>query len=131
MPLDNPPSGFGLVGEYQVSGLPWITSSVLAAGEMKEYRFDYVSKWILVKNLTGGSTVNVGVTPNGVQKTGNYFTLLGGESAQLDWRCARLYVSASLGTPGVSVIAGLTGISTRHSGLVSALTSSNQWNGVG
>lgn len=130
MPLNNPTPGLGATSEYMASALPWMTSSVLLTGETKEYNFDFVSKWVMVKNQSAGTTINVGVTRNGVQGS-NYFTLIGGESVNLDWRLVKLYVSASVGAPSVAVIAGLTTIPLRQAGGLQMLTGSNQWNGVG
>ena len=128
MGLNNPRPGYSSAAEYSVPGLPWLTSSILSVGETKKFDFERVSKWVLIKNNTYGTTANVGVTLNGAKST-NYFTLIGGESVELDWRVARLFVSASVGLPDVSIIAGLTMIDNTE--ILQSLTGSEGWKGVG
>lgn len=125
--LDNARPGFNATAEFMVSGLPWITSSLVANGTISQFDFDYYSKFIVVKNNTAGTVARVGVTRLGLG-TSNYFELIGGESISLDWRICQLHVSASTGSPTVSVIAGLTGIHRKQWPLI---TGSNGFGGVG
>lgn len=133
MPLDNPTSGFNMVPEYQVSALPWMISSIVTNGTFAAYEFSHFTKWIVVKNTLAGSTVRVAVTLNGFNtNNSNYFDLIGGESITLDWRVKRLFASGSVGSPSVSVIAGLTMISGKQWPYITgSVNGTSSWNGVG
>jgi hypothetical protein len=124
MPLDNPKPSVDSVSEYLVSGHPWVTSS-LASG-IVGHDFNYVTKFIVVKNTTTGSnSIRVGFTENGVRGT-NYLPLAPNESIAVDLKLRSIYISGSGQT--YTVLAGLTGIARRD---MQFLTGSIGWTGVG
>lgn len=131
MGLNNPHSGINYATEFQISAIPWMTSSTVTASSTAEYAFPCVTKWLTVKNNTAGSVAAVGVTLNGVEKTSNFFYLIAGESVSLDWRIVRMFVSSSVGAPNVSVIAGLTTIEQKYADALYYLSSSYGQSGVG
>jgi len=73
------PYGVGLsnVGSYQVSGIPYATSSITApsnAGTPTEVTFPDVTQRIFVSNVNTASPLRVGFSSNGVKGT-NYFII--------------------------------------------------------
>lgn len=117
-------AGLGNVGNYQVSGIPYVTGVVapIVSGTPLEISFPSVTKFIIIKNVVSGShALRVGFSANGVQGT-NYFTLQKDESISVDLKITKLYlIGDSANTVDTQVIAGLTGIDA------SQLTSS--WSG--
>ena len=107
--------GIGNAASYQVSGIPWVSSSlaVPASGStVLEITFPQVTKSIIVKNASTGSVnMRVGFSENGIKNTSNFFILSGGESFAADLKVTRLYLMSNNGTSlTASVIAGLTNI---------------------
>lgn len=107
--------GIGNAASYQVSGIPWVSSSlaVPASGStVLEITFPQVTKSIIVKNASTGSVnMRVGFSENGVKNSNNFFILSGGESFAADLKVTRLYLMSNNGTAlTASVIAGLTNI---------------------
>jgi hypothetical protein len=107
--------GIGNAASYQVSGIPWVSSSlsVPASGSTPlEISFPQVTKSIIVKNASTGSVqMRVGFSQNGVTNTSNFFILSGGESFAADLKVTRVYLMSNNGTAlTASVIAGLTNI---------------------
>jgi len=109
-----PKAGLGSVGNYQVSGIPWATSSLTAPSTSSaplQVSFPSITKFIVVKNVATGSVkVRVGFSANGV-KGSNYFLLDKDESFQGDIKVSSIYLLSNNGTQvPVSIVAGLTGI---------------------
>lgn len=107
--------GIGNAASYQVSGIPWVSSSlaVPASGSTPlEISFPQVTKSIIVKNVSTGSVqMRVGFSENGVKNTSNFFILSGGESFAADLKVTRVYLMSNNGTAlTASVVAGLTNI---------------------
>lgn len=107
--------GIGNAASYQVSGIPWVSSSlsVPASGStVLEISFPQVSKSIIVKNVSTGSVqMRVGFSENGVKNTNNFFLLSAGESFAADLKVTKVYLMSNNGTAlSASVIAGLTNI---------------------
>ena len=81
----------GYVPAYQTSAVPYITSSVISAGEVQEISFNQVTRFFKVQNVGTVPTdeIAVGVTLRGLGAgVGNFFTLprvslLGTSSEQL------------------------------------------------
>lgn len=106
--------GLSNAGSYQVSGIPWASSSLTAPASGStplEISFPYVTKSIVIKNITTSNVnIKVGFSQNGVIGT-NYFLLGKGESFAEDLRVAKLYVITDSGSSGsLSIVCGLTGI---------------------
>lgn len=108
-------TGIGSVGSYQISGIPWATSSVSApivSATPLVIEFPTVTKFIVIKNIaTTDVQLRVGFSENGV-KNGNYFILNRRESFEGDLRVTRLYLLSdeTAVTVPVTIVAGLTGI---------------------
>jgi hypothetical protein len=134
MALKWPEPGIKSVGEYQVSAIPFVTSSALSATETREISFPKFTRFVIVRNqdATSTNTMALGFTQNGVQgnpaSNSNYITLAGGESISVDVRVKSVFVSASVGTPPFEVFAGLTDIPPNA---FLTLTGSNGFSGVG
>ena len=124
MTINNYTPGPNHVSEFQVSSNPWVTSSVISG--ITEYSFPLVTKFIVVKNLSGSATIKVGFTDRGIRTTSNYFTLSSGEAFSADFRLKSLFLSGS--SSSVEVLAGLTGVPNSR---MLEITASNGWSGVG
>lgn len=126
MPLDNPTPGYNLAAEYQVPGIPYVSSSIISG--VVRCDFPQLTKTLFVRNLVGAGSIRVGFTLNGINAvtTNNYRTLATGEIFNHELRCTQLFVSGSGNT--VEILAGLTGIPVRN-GIV--LSGSNGNVGVG
>tara|TARA_R110000824_G_scaffold209531_1_gene395320 strand:+ start:6652 stop:7149 length:498 start_codon:yes stop_codon:yes gene_type:complete len=145
-----PLPSLGKVGQYQMSGIPFITGSVFVhkgGSDPLEVAFPQVTRFVTVVNEATGSNkpLRVGFSSNGVTGSHptregaaeNYFVLNNGESYTGEWRVAAVYLlgankpleaesAANVTFPTTaSVIAGLTGIPSQQ--LVRA-TNSN-WSG--
>ena len=106
--------GIGNAASYQVSGIPWVSSSLTipASGSTPlEISFPQITRSIIVKNSSTGSVnMRVGFSENGVKGT-NFFLLSAGESFAADLKVTRVYLMSNNGTVLTgSVIAGLTNI---------------------
>lgn len=106
--------GIGNAASYQVSGIPWVSSSLavpVSGATTLEISFPQVTKSVIVKNVSTGSVqMRVGFSDNGVKGT-NFFLLAAGESFAADLKVTRLYLMSNNGTAlTASVIAGLTNI---------------------
>ena len=114
-------SGISSVGAYQLSGVPYLTSSLAVpslGNPALEVEFPFVTKFLTVRNtLTSGSNVDlrVGFSSNGVSGTvqNNYFTLAPGESYTGDWRVGRVYLISNNGSQcSASILAGLAPVTS-------------------
>ena len=139
MALNNPKPNHNNAAEYQVSGVPYVTSS--AASEVTnaplQFVFPNVTQWVSVFNI-GAKSLKVGFSENGVkgQETKNYITLEPYGTADkitsienVRVRTKELWFEAghSAGT-SFQIIAGLTNCS---SGSFPSLTGSDGLIGVG
>ena len=130
MSLNNAYPGEGYAPAYQVAATPFVTSSTLALGQVKEIRFDQVSRFLTIKNTGATSTAMcVGFTENGLKASNsNYFVLSGSEAFSGELRTTRVFLSGSVGSPTFTIVAGLTAIPSRNAVL---LTGSNGFPGIG
>jgi hypothetical protein len=122
--------GEGYVPAYQLSATPFVTSSNISLGEIKQYNFSYVTRFFVIKNTgAAGETLAISFTENGFDlANSNFFTLDSGESFAADIRCDRLFLSGATAAPTFSIVAGLTQIASSE---FLVLTSSNGFQGVG
>lgn len=131
MSLNNPVIGEGYVPAYQMSATPYVTSSQVTLGEIKEFSFGCVTRFFTLK-CTGASTsgVSVGFTRLGLLvQNSNFFTLSGSEAYTGEIRTDRLFISGSSGASCTfTIIAGLTPISADK---FLTITGSNGFLGVG
>jgi len=129
MPLNNPRSGPGNTADYMVSGIPWVTSSVLTSAETRLITWPSVSRFITIKNEAASTTLAVGFTQNGLKSPqSNFFTLDGGESYEGELRVKDMWLSASEGLPEFEIIVGMTSI---HRSDFPVLTGSSGHLGIG
>ena len=131
--------GPSFVPAYQVSGVPFVTSSASAEVTTTvpiKVSFPTVTRWVQVRN-NGSNSLRVGFTENGVKgtETTNFYLLSpstaasGHTQATTDrWevRCTEVFVMAQGGTTGFSLMAGLTGVKQ-----FPVVTGSNGFRGVG
>lgn len=107
--MQPPRSGPNFVAEYQVSSLPYVTSSTVLFGETKHIEFPYVTSWITLQNISS-SNVNFGFTERGLT-TSNFYTVLpSGSINEIHLRVKDLFITApDTGTTGsYQLLAGLT-----------------------
>lgn len=129
MPLNWPAAGPGDVPSYQMSGIPFVTSSNGAEVSTTpiEIRFPNVTRFIVVRE-TAGYDLRVGFTANGVSAKGasvsgsqpsegindhrNYFVVKADETTpRLEVRCKSLFfLRAGNDDAGFTLLAGLTPI---------------------
>lgn len=131
MALNHPPQGEGYVSAYQISATPFVTSSTISLGEVKEIVFPQVTRFITLKNMsTSTNTISVSFTRLGLTSgNSNYFILSGSESFSGELRTDRIFVSGSAGaTNNFTLLAGLTFIPSR---MLTPITGSNGFQGVG
>lgn len=143
-----PGQGPSFVPAYQVSGTPFVTSSLSGTGvssggntgnsKTRVIKFPHVTRWVQVRNI-GTASLRVGFTANGVNAvtSASYYLLNpsndgSGHSiahtARWEVRCKELHFRLHPDDGGThfSVIAGLTGIKE-----FPTLTGSNGFAGVG
>lgn len=145
MATNFPKSGANFSPAYQISAIPYITASAVdevsgvhdsaASPTPTIINFDYVTKWIEIKNTDATNGLRVGFSmsgsfeagerlPNASAKLanapGNYFVIATGEKVKYDIRCKQLFLvsdAAASATPeasgnssSFSIRAGLTTI---------------------
>lgn len=130
MSLNNVVIGEGYVPAYQISPVPFVTSSNVNLGQTKSYNFDFVTKSIFVQNTAASNTVlAIAFTQNGLLPSrSNFLILSGGQSFSQDVRTSALFISGSSGSPTFSLLAGLTNIPVKN---FLTVTGSNGYAGVG
>lgn len=121
-----PPSGPGNVGEYQLSGIPYIVSGSVTAGTPVQHSFPFVSRDIHFRNR-GTQTLVIGFTRLGSLGTAR-FTLNMSESLTLNVRTKEIFFNATSGSTFYEVVAGLTRIPYSNFPI---LTASDGFTGVG
>ena len=125
MAVFNYKSGMHSVGQYQMSSVPYLSSSIIVPkiGESPlEITFPMISKFITVRNTLPTASnpvaIRVGFSSQGVSGTvaalQNYVVLANGESYTGEWRVKNMYLLCDTGIyeASASVVAGLTVIST-------------------
>lgn len=113
-----PEPGFNFTPAYQISGLPYVTSSTATASPPYRVTFPYVTKFITIR--ADGAALHIGFTANGTLGT-NYFVVGNNEVLTMEVRVKEMYIS---GSSAFHLIAGLTGIPTAS---IPTLTSSYAW----
>lgn len=125
MGLNNPAMHEGFVAAYQISAVPFVTSSAVTT--VSEISFPFVTRFFTIQN-NSALPLRFGFTRLGVQGT-NYFAIPSGSSYDAEIRTDRLFLSSSTGASiSFSIIAGLTGIPIRN---FQTITGSNGFDGVG
>ncbi len=130
MGMNWPSSDEHFVPAYQISALPFLSSSIISLGEIQRHDFPFVTIFIDVANkgFVATDRIAVAFTRNGFS-TGNFVTLEQGDTIHHDVRCGSLYISCSAGTAvDYQIFCGLTTIPVRN---FLTLTGSNGHPGVG
>lgn len=132
MSINYPVMNEGFVPAYQMSSVPFVTSSEISLGEIQVLTFPQVTRFFNIQNIsaTTGSEVAVAFTLRGLDPTvGNFFTVGQGVSFRDELRTTQIFISGSLGaTARYQFVAGLTNIPS-HQFL--QITASNGYAGVG
>lgn len=132
MSLNWPSNGEYFAPAYQVSSLPYLTSSVITNGQVHKYEFPFVTKFINIANkgTNAGDRVCLSFTERGLDPAvGNYITLEQGETVSHEVRTTVMFVSCSYGTSvDYQLFCGLTTIPAKNFLILSA---SNGHPGVG
>jgi len=128
-----PNAGLGSVGSYQMSGIPFASSSITVpvnSATPLKIQFPYVAKFVTVVNENSGSNVaiRVGFSALGISGSAtNYFLLDNGESYTGEWRIEDIFlISNTTAQSSASIIAGLTPIPR---GVPAITGSGNNWSG--
>lgn len=104
--MQQPKPGPNLVGEYQVSGLPFVLTG--SSPTNRKIDFPYVTQWLLFKS-TGG-TFNVGFASGSIRNGNSFLVPSSGTVGPLALRVRTVFLN---GTGNFEVIAGLTMIESR------------------
>lgn len=114
MSLGNPKSGFAYVPEYQVSALPWVTSSTVPVDGVI-HRFPWATQYFVVQN-DSANQIKIGFSPS--VSGSKYFPIGVSGSLALDVRIIDLYITGTAGSQ-YSLFAGLTTIDRNVSPVLS------------
>ena len=114
-----PQPGFNFTPAYQISGLPYVTSSTATSTPPFRVTFPYVTKFITIRS--DGGSLDIGFTLNGTNNS-NHFTIANNDVLTIDVRVKEIYIK---GTTDFHLIAGLTGIPTAS---IPTLTGSYSFN---
>lgn len=127
-----PSNGEYFAPAYQVSALPYLTSSIISSGEIQRHEFPFVTKFINISNrgANAADKICLAFTQRGFDPAvGNYITLDQGDTVHHDIRSTVFYVSCSYGTRvDYQLFCGLTTIPAKN---FLPLTGSNGHPGVG
>jgi len=88
--------GLNAVGQYQLSGIPYATASVVVSNAaVTEIEFPTVTKFVTVVNEHSGSSakLRVGFSELGVTTNNHYFILDNGESYTGEFRVASIFIA--------------------------------------
>jgi len=130
MSINWPQNGEYAVASYQMSALPYLTSSIINLGRVHEYEFPFVTRFINIANRGSVVTDKIALafTERGFT-TGNYITLNQGDTIHEEIRTTRMYISCSQGTAvDYQIFCGITNIPER---MFLPITGSNGHPGVG
>jgi|7_EtaG_2_1085326.scaffolds.fasta_scaffold44705_2 hypothetical protein len=123
----NPGHGVGLrnVGSYQISGHPYITGSVMAAGEEMRVSFPFVARDVTIIN--SGSATGLGPKLRVHFNSSSAGNVIGGKhyfdlskddaSYTFETKCTEVYISCIAidgAEDGFVLVANLTGIPAAH-----------------
>lgn len=132
MSITWPANGEYATPAYQISALPFLSSSIISAGQIHKYEFSYVTKFINVVNRGSNVTDKIALafTENGFKPSVSNFMILDqGDTIREEIRTTVLFISCSAGTNiDYQIFCGLTNIPAKN---FLTLTGSNGHPGVG
>jgi len=130
MSLNHPYQSENYAPAYQISAMPFLTSSTLPLGTTKQIDFDYVTRFITIRNTAASTSVlALAFTEQGLLPAkSNYFLVSGSQEYTGEIRSTQLFLSGVSGTSTYSLLAGLTTIPAR---MMLPITGSNGYPGVG
>lgn len=117
--------GLQHVGAYQVSGVPYLSSSAIPATQDESFRFQFptVTKKIIVKSTSNTNVrmhfapydLSVGPTfdfTQGANTNANFFLILAGAQVEFNLKCREVFFSSTStnATNEIQVFAELTNI---------------------
>jgi hypothetical protein len=109
-----PNVGPNFVPEFQISSIPWVTSSQISPDEIKSYKFYRVTRFITVVNASTTNDLKVGFTKNGVSGS-NYVLVPAGEQLNEELKLIELHLRGTgSGATDFSILAGITGCDPRQ-----------------
>lgn len=132
MSVNWPANGEYSTPSYQISAMPYLSSSNISVGQIHKYEFPYVTRFISVVNRGTNTSDELAIsfTENGLKPTvGNYITLEQKDTVREEVRTTLLFVSCSAGSSvDYQIFCGLTNIPSKN---FLTLTGSNGHSGVG
>ena len=127
-----PAAGEHYTPAYQLSSIPYLSSSVISNGQVHTYEFPYITRFVSVTNKGTSSTdgICISFSENGLKPSvGNFNTLDKGTSLAGEFRTTTLFISCSSGTDvKYNLLCGLTNIPAKN---FLPLTGSNGYQGIG
>ena len=132
MSINWPAHGEYATPAYQISALPYLSSSIISQGQIHKYEFPYVTRFINIVNRGSLSSdkITLAFTERGLQSTvSNFITLDQGDTVHEEIRTTVMFISCSAGTSvDYQIFCGLTNIPSKN---FLTLTGSNGHSGVG
>jgi hypothetical protein len=132
MSINWPANGEYATPAYQISAMPYLSSSNISVGQVHKYEFPYVTRFISVVNRGANASDEIAVsfTENGLKSSvGNYITLEQRETVREEIRTTLMFISCSSGASvDYQVFCGLTNIPSKN---FLVLTGSHGHPGVG
>jgi hypothetical protein len=106
--------GLHNVGSYQVSGQPFLSSSITVPASSSaplEIKFQQVTKFVIIRNETDSAgDIRVGFSSGGLAGN-NYVRLAVSESLSADYKVTSVFLRSATGAEqSASIVAGLTNI---------------------
>lgn len=124
-----PNVGPNFVPEFQISSIPWVTSSAVVPDQIESYKFYRVTRFITVVNASTTNDLKVGFTKNGISGSSNFVIVPAGQQLNEELKLIELHIQGTgSGTTEYSVLAGITGCNPRQ---YPVLTGSVGFEGVG
>ena len=109
--------GLNSVGQYQMSGIPYASSSIAVTNTaVTVIQFPTITKFVTITNTHTGtsSPLRVGFSLLAVQNDKNHFSLDNGESYTGEFRVKSIFLAGDSAPTTASIIAGLTQIETEN-----------------
>ncbi len=117
--MQYPPPGPSDVPSYQLSAIPWLTSSVAPNGSAMKISFPTTTRWVEVMN-TGNQALRIGFSSNGIgglTREAHYFTIpntAGAQTSRWELRCSEIYIYGGGASATFSLAAGLSPVPSRY-----------------